>query len=187
MSADNGVYITQWNDGFRVAHAQAIENIDYYQVGSPEWEQSQLDYFGSSPLFANELDAIIYAHALEKKILSDDFCPILEYGVCIIPDNRGKFPVPTDSDEDSIEREERIRMTKKFSPPEKIIPCEEHSLACISRRCGLDTLIYIDIEFCSHYERAEQTNPEIVVCRQESETLEDFVKRTKKTATWMAS
>lgn len=30
MSADNGVYILQSKDGFRVAHAQAIENLNWW-------------------------------------------------------------------------------------------------------------------------------------------------------------
>jgi hypothetical protein len=59
MSADNGVYITKWNDGFRVAHAQAIENIDYFPKGSERWKQAQIGYFGKSPVFKEKSEAIL--------------------------------------------------------------------------------------------------------------------------------
>ncbi len=34
MSADNGIYIAKFPEGWRVIHAQAIENINYYPKGS---------------------------------------------------------------------------------------------------------------------------------------------------------
>jgi hypothetical protein len=33
MSADNGIYIAKFPDGFRVAYSSAIENVDYYRKG----------------------------------------------------------------------------------------------------------------------------------------------------------
>lgn len=91
MSADNGVYIAKWNDGFRVVHAQAIENIDYFPEGSERWKQEQINYFGKSPVFKEKSEAILYAHELADKILADDWCPVLEYGVCYIG-YRGEWP-----------------------------------------------------------------------------------------------
>lgn len=81
MSADNGVYIVKFPDGYRVTHAQAIENIDYFEPGTAARKQELKDYFGHSPLYATEQEAVLVAHEKAKKILADDFCPVLEYGV----------------------------------------------------------------------------------------------------------
>jgi hypothetical protein len=45
MSADNGIYIAKFKDGYRVTHAQAIENVDYYKVGTKEYLETLKDYF----------------------------------------------------------------------------------------------------------------------------------------------
>lgn len=90
MSADNGIYIlkTPSQDGFefRVTHAQAIENIywdktapdNYDPNGNPE---EVINYFGKCKVFTNSIDALKFAQDKADKILSDDFCPILEYGI----------------------------------------------------------------------------------------------------------
>ena len=39
MSADNGIYIAKFPDGFRVAYALAIENTTYYPEGSKERQE----------------------------------------------------------------------------------------------------------------------------------------------------
>ena len=51
MSADNGIYIGKFPDGYRVTHAQAIENIDYYPHGSRKELEMIRNYFGKSQVF----------------------------------------------------------------------------------------------------------------------------------------
>ncbi len=54
-------------------------------------DEELLRYFGDAKVFTNEDDAWILARQMEKDILSDDFCPILEYGVSSIHINK-PFP-----------------------------------------------------------------------------------------------
>ena len=99
MSADNGIYIlkTPRRDDpklfeYRVAHCQAIENITERNAF---WNQPAhtVFLFGSSVIFDNKADALIEAGSIEDKILSDEFCPIIEYGICeVIPGFDGPFP-----------------------------------------------------------------------------------------------
>src|SRR3990172_8861301 len=87
MSADNCVAILKTpyeQNGFeyRVTHAQAIENIHYkHEDGNPE---QIVNYFGQCVPFVNENEAIKFAQKMADEILSDYFCPILEYGICQI-------------------------------------------------------------------------------------------------------
>lgn len=88
MSADNGIYIAKFpkaEGGFewRVIHAQAIENCD----DSPNYSQELTDayrtvYFAGAESFDTEEAADAKARQMEAEVLADDFCPILEYGVC---------------------------------------------------------------------------------------------------------
>lgn len=78
MSADNGIYIAKFPDGYRVCHGQAIENIDYYPAGSKERKVTLKTYFGTSELFAERIPAILAAHEMAKGY------EILEYGICEI-------------------------------------------------------------------------------------------------------
>ena len=84
MSADNGIYIAKFSDGYRAVHATAIENIDYYPAGSAERKNELKSYFGKAKIFATENEAYIEAKRLKEIILDDDFCPILEYGICYL-------------------------------------------------------------------------------------------------------
>ncbi len=85
MSADNGIYILKTptpDDGvfeYRVSHCQAIEDIWYENPdGNPD---AVVDKFGDCEVF-NDIDkAADLAFKMEKEILEDDFCPILEYGI----------------------------------------------------------------------------------------------------------
>jgi len=88
MSADNGIYILKTpvdkNGAFewRVAHAQAIESIYYKnEEGNPEYV---VQFFGKAPVFTNREEAVKLANKIEAHILMDDFCPIVEYGICEI-------------------------------------------------------------------------------------------------------
>ena len=51
MSADNGIYIAEFNDGWRVVHAMAIDNLTYFEVGSAEEKNEWKSYFSNSKLF----------------------------------------------------------------------------------------------------------------------------------------
>ena len=81
MSADNGIYILQTKDGYRVVHAQAIENI--YRDGRFHL-QSVVNYFGRCNVLITEQEAWGEAKILYNEIMNDDYCPILEYGVSFI-------------------------------------------------------------------------------------------------------
>ena len=80
MSADNGIYIHKFKNGWKVCHAQAIENI-YWQRGNKKYNYYYLnEYFKSSPFFKTEEEALKEATRLYREIMDSDF-PILEYGI----------------------------------------------------------------------------------------------------------
>ncbi len=81
MSADNGIYIAKFPEGWRVTYAQAIENIEYYPKGSKKRKKVLKKYFGDSKVFNNIEDVLKEAEKLQEEILNDDF-GILEYGIC---------------------------------------------------------------------------------------------------------
>lgn len=84
MSADNGIYIAKFDSGFiRVSYGSAIENVTFYPKGSQEELDTLKEYFGDSPLFKDEENAILYAHQQAKKY------EYLEYGVSTLS---GIFP-----------------------------------------------------------------------------------------------
>jgi len=91
VSADNGIYIAQFPDGFRVAYAQCIENIDYYPKHTRKRKDTLKAYFGGSEVFRSEKDAKKYAVKLYREMEKDEeengmgFF-VLEYGVCILPE-----------------------------------------------------------------------------------------------------
>jgi hypothetical protein len=95
MSADNGIYIlktirTSKQDGngwvktepypvYRVAHACAIDNFDWYKMNQPHNLGAYMkDIWGSSPVYGDKQEALTYASQMEMK------SPILEYGICSI-------------------------------------------------------------------------------------------------------
>jgi hypothetical protein len=101
MSADNGIYLLETpavkgskKKEYRVIHAQAIDNI-YWDENCPNNNNSEgnpsqvVAYFGNTTAFNDAETAWGYAREIEKKILSDDYCPILEYGISSI-----KLPHP---------------------------------------------------------------------------------------------
>lgn len=99
MSADNGIYIlktpapaikkgdayTNQHGKFeyRVAHTQAIENIDYCHFYIPI-------IFGDCVVFTSKDAAEDEAFRMEKEIINGDF-PVLEYGISSI---EKPFPFP---------------------------------------------------------------------------------------------
>lgn len=90
MSADNGIYVLETmkknshDCEYRVAHCQAIDNLDY---GTEEDKANTLvQYFGKSQVFETESDALLFAYDLAKKY------PVLEYGVSRIDLTPQEFP-----------------------------------------------------------------------------------------------
>lgn len=75
MSADNGVYIAKFKDGYRVIEASAIDNLTYYPEGSLKEKETWYSYFGGAPVYATKDEAVLAAHKIA------DECDILEYGV----------------------------------------------------------------------------------------------------------
>ena len=80
MSADNGIYIAKFPDGYRVCEGQAIENIDYFPEGTIQRKQTLRDYFGKSKVYFSIEEARSQAAELYDKILESDF-PVCEYGI----------------------------------------------------------------------------------------------------------
>lgn len=94
MSSNNGIYILKSKDGYRVSHAQAIENLYWWHLEDTRWEQrKEINpyylwlYFSKSFFFKNKTYAYHYAEELYNDIINDDFCPIVEYGICEIEYN----------------------------------------------------------------------------------------------------
>ena len=100
MSADNGIYIGEFpiqdeqSQGstayeYRVIHAQAIDNLYFFPNEELEKKfkgenpRSIVEYFGEAEVLT-EKQAHDKAFEMEAEILNDDFCPILEYGICTL-------------------------------------------------------------------------------------------------------
>lgn len=86
MSADNGIYVlrTPAADGrgfeFRVAHAQAIDNIDYPNRGLVD--EYLLNVFGRSWVLHRQRRAVALAHLLHDDMIADGW--YTEYGVQVV-------------------------------------------------------------------------------------------------------
>jgi hypothetical protein len=86
MSADTGIYIAKFSDGYRCTGlVQAIENIDYFPKGSKERKETLKDYFGRSLLFPDKKSALLWASELDEKLEEESKNGleyyILEYGI----------------------------------------------------------------------------------------------------------
>lgn len=84
MSADNGIYIVKFPEGFMIGHAQAIENIDWYLSnndidGYKQWCEQ---VFGKNRIYYTKETAILKAYELASQYT------MLEYGVSYI----GEYP-----------------------------------------------------------------------------------------------
>ena len=79
MSADNGIYIHKFRDGYRVAHCQAIDNI-YWHKGKNKYNYRILkQYFKNSLLFNTIEEAIKQGIKIEKDFRKDGLWT--EYGI----------------------------------------------------------------------------------------------------------
>jgi len=89
MSADNGVYVLQTSDGFRVAHAQAIENI--FEYNPPNFSENldpemAREYFKGSSVYSSYEAAMEHAVKVLRRV------PVCEYGVQFIDCHKQEFP-----------------------------------------------------------------------------------------------
>lgn len=58
MSADNGIYIAKFKDGYRVIEAGAIDNLEYYPEGSLEEKNIWRDYWANSQVYKTKEEAV---------------------------------------------------------------------------------------------------------------------------------
>jgi hypothetical protein len=86
MSADNGIYIAHFPDGYRVTDVvSCIDNIWYDDPGTKERKMELRKYFGDSPVFETRNKASEYAWEIYDRWHKDENdsgmgCPI-EYGI----------------------------------------------------------------------------------------------------------
>jgi len=94
MSADNGIYILETSGPeYRVAYAQAIDNITYHpdRSDSQGWNEKQVRlYFSDSEVFNTEEEAFA-----EAQKIADEWergSGWLEYGICGLDFSERDFP-----------------------------------------------------------------------------------------------
>lgn len=81
MSADNGIYILNTKDSYRVIHAQAIDNLYYSPLqnfGAELVPTRVIEYFGNCRYTRDKEAAYRVAEQMAKKY------PVLEYGINLI-------------------------------------------------------------------------------------------------------
>lgn len=91
MSADNGVYILQTKRGdgweYRVSHLQSVEDYTWNgsdHAGGPDTQIKNARQMWRGQVYATKAEALVAADKMAEDILSDDFCPVLEYGISTI-------------------------------------------------------------------------------------------------------
>lgn len=85
MSADNGIYIAKFSDGeHRVIHGMAIDNLNWNQDGSSDFNPASIYEYYKNAAPMTKSQARSKAFLMETDVLTDDFCPILEYGISTI-------------------------------------------------------------------------------------------------------
>lgn len=89
MSADNGFYVAKFPDGFRWCYGSAIDNLDYYDEGTMDRKKMLKRYFGKSPVYNTEREALNDAYDAMKEY------GWTEYGLCLL----GEFESFTDAPE----------------------------------------------------------------------------------------
>lgn len=94
MSADDGIYILKSKDGYRIVHAQCIDNLYWWdkelEDNSPfKMERRDklnpkelISFFGDSLVFQTNEEVIDAAQVMYNKVIEDvGFC---EYGISYI-------------------------------------------------------------------------------------------------------
>lgn len=90
MSADDGIYILQSKDGYRIIHAQAIENLYWWNIDGKKEHyfagklnpKILLDYFGDCEVFKIKEEAYKEADRLYNRYVED--FGYVEYGINFI-------------------------------------------------------------------------------------------------------
>lgn len=111
MSADNGIYVAKFPDGYRVIHAQAIDNLDYYPKNSQEYVDTVRQYFNKSKIYQTQEEAFAEADKMAKE------CWFLEYGICDL----GEFQVDMIPSTDNVKLLEEIKELRKLLKDARII------------------------------------------------------------------
>ena len=88
MSADNGIYIAEFDDGFRICHGSAIDNLDFFET-EKERQQEIYNYFHDSALFSSKGQALEAAQKLYDDVMEKFY--IIEYGIQFLG-HFGTFP-----------------------------------------------------------------------------------------------
>jgi len=92
MSADNGIYIGVFDDGYRVIHAQAIDNCE----GDDDVTLAYIHtYFKNAKVISDRAEAWQAARDIYDEMGLDDFA-VLEYGISEIQFN---IPFPKMTEE----------------------------------------------------------------------------------------
>jgi hypothetical protein len=84
MSADNGIYLAKFPDGYRVAYGAGTDNLDYFPKGTKERKEELRKFFGKSEVFETRKEASRKAHEMEEKFMKEDDFGVLEDGVCYL-------------------------------------------------------------------------------------------------------
>jgi hypothetical protein len=107
MSADNGIYILETTDGYRVAHLQAVNNVDYgVRRRATEAENDDIRIknarmmWDKAPFFREKEMARQYAFKLEERH------QLLEYGICWIK-------IPRNFNEEEREMSDKVEKLEK--------------------------------------------------------------------------
>lgn len=84
MSADNGVYVAEFVDGWRVAEASQsrICDLDLFEYATRDYNAIVKEIWGRSAAFHAKADALLYAHEIAEHLV------VCEYGVVVV----GKQP-----------------------------------------------------------------------------------------------
>ena len=89
MSADTGIYIAKFPDGYRVTEVvQCVENVDYFAPGTKERKEELGLYFDNSKVYLDLESAHKRAWEIYEEFNKDEEefgmgCPI-EYGISYI-------------------------------------------------------------------------------------------------------
>jgi hypothetical protein len=90
MSSDNGIYIAQFPDGYRVAYAMCIDNLWFHRPNTKARKKTLESYFGDSKVYKTLNAALKRAKQIYDEMEKDEIengmfgYLILEYGICIL-------------------------------------------------------------------------------------------------------
>jgi len=85
MSADDGIYILECDDGFRVRRLHSVGNMDVVKDDYHDYCAYIYVAFHKCQVFKTKESAISYAQGLQNQVLT-------EHGVWFLPRFKGNFP-----------------------------------------------------------------------------------------------